>query len=74
MNIKTNLLTVVALCASLLTATAAQKIAGGPKGGRILDKIEPKAKFFVEKDETIGITFYDAAMNEAICKVAGESP
>ena len=62
MNIKTNLLTVAALCAGLLTAHAAEKITGGPKGGRILDKTEPKAEFFVEKDKTISITFYDAAM------------
>ena len=62
MNIKTNILTVAALCVGLLTANAAEKITGGPKGGRILDKTEPKAEFFVEKDKTISITFYDAAM------------
>jgi len=62
MNIKTNLFTVAALCAGLLTAYSAEKITGGPKGGRILDKTEPKAEFFVEKNKTISITFYDAAM------------
>ena len=62
MNIKTNLLTVAALCVGLLTSHAGEKITGGPKGGRILDKTEPKAEFFVEKDKTISITFYDAAM------------
>lgn len=48
------------LCAGLLTAVAA-KIEAGPKGGRILEKTTPKAEFFVEKDKTISITFYDAA-------------
>jgi len=52
-----------ALCAGLLTAAAAEKkIEAGPKGGRILDKTSPKAEFFVEKDRTVTIAFYDAAM------------
>ena len=62
MNSKTNIRAVAALCVGLLTASAAEKITGGPKGGRILDKTEPKAEFFVEKDKTISITFYDPAM------------
>ena len=49
------------LCAGLLTATAAEKVEGGPKGGRILEKTTPKAEFFVEKDKTVSINFYDAA-------------
>lgn len=60
---KTNLriLTVAAaLCGGLFTAVAAEKkVEGGPKGGRILDKTSPKAEFFVEKDRTVTITFYD---------------
>ena len=48
------------LCAGLLTVAAA-KIEGGPKGGRILEKTTPKAEFFVEKDRSVSITFYDAA-------------
>jgi hypothetical protein len=48
------------LCAGLLTVVAA-KIEGGPKGGRILEKTTPKTEFFVEKDRTVSITFYDAA-------------
>ena len=52
-----------ALCAGLLTAVAAEKkVEGGPKGGRILDKTSPKAEFYVEKDRTVTIAFYDAAM------------
>jgi hypothetical protein len=36
--------------------------AGGPKGGRLLDDTEPRAEFFVEKDNTATITFYDDAL------------
>jgi hypothetical protein len=49
------------LCAGLFTATAADKVEAGPKGGRILEKTNPKAEFFVEKDRTVSINFYDAA-------------
>ena len=51
-----------ALCAGLLTVNAADKIVGGPKGGRLLDKTEPRAEFFMEKDRTVTIAFYDAAL------------
>jgi hypothetical protein len=52
-----------ALCAGLLTLNAAdRKTIGGPKGGRLLDKTEPRAEFFVEKDRTVTIAFYDAAL------------
>lgn len=51
------------LCMGLLTASAAdKKHLGGPKGGRLLEKTEPKAEFFLEKDHTATITFYDAAL------------
>ena len=52
------------LCAGLLTAIAADKskVQAGPKGGRILEKTTPKAEFFVEKDKSVSICFYDAAM------------
>jgi hypothetical protein len=53
----------VALCAGLLTVTAAdKKLLGGPKGGRLLEKTEPMAEFFLEKDHTVTITFYDAVL------------
>lgn len=59
---KTSLLALAGvLCAGFLTAAAAEKVEGGPKGGRILEKTKPKAEFFVEKDKTVSITFYDAA-------------
>ena len=51
------------LCAGLLTVHAGdKKDLAGPKGGRLLEKTEPKAEFFVEKDHTVTITFYDAAL------------
>ena len=51
------------LCAALLTLHAAdKKHLGGPKGGRLLEKTEPKAEFFLEKDHTVTITFYDATL------------
>ena len=49
------------LIASLPAVNAAEKVAAGPKGGRILGKTDPKAEFFVEKDRTISIRFYDAS-------------
>src|SRR5437867_7177063 len=51
------------LCAGLVALNAAdKKPVGGPKGGRLLEKTEPKAEFFLEKDHTVTITFYDAAL------------
>ncbi|MBM3836607.1 MAG: hypothetical protein FJ398_01385 [Verrucomicrobia bacterium] len=51
------------LCAGLITVNAAdKKHLGGPKGGRFLEKTEPRAEFFLEKDHTVTITFYDAAL------------
>jgi hypothetical protein len=50
------------LCAGLLTLAADKKHLGGPKGGRFLEKTEPKAEFFLEKDHTVTILFYDAAL------------
>ena len=60
------------LCAGLLTLHAAdQKVLAGPKGGRLLEKTEPKAEFYLEKDHTATITFYDAALRPV--PVAGQS-
>ena len=53
----------VALCAGLVAGSATdKKHLGGPKGGRLLEKTEPKAEFFLEKDHTATITFYDASL------------
>ncbi len=38
------------------------KVVGGPKGGRMLEHTDPKAEFFLEKDRTATITFYDSEM------------
>lgn len=58
---KTTLMTLAAiLMAGLFSATAAdKKHLGGPKGGRLLEKTEPKAEFFLEKDRTATIHFYN---------------
>lgn len=37
-------------------------LVGGPKGGRLLEHTNPQAEFFVEKDNTVTITFYDDAL------------
>lgn len=50
------------LIAGLLTTFAAEKVEAGPKGGRLLGKAAPRAEFFVEKDKTVSVTFYDAAL------------
>jgi hypothetical protein len=53
----------VLLCAGLLTLNAAdKKHLGGPKGGRLLEKTDPKAEFYLEKDHTATITVYDPAL------------
>lgn len=58
-----SLLVTTVLLAGLCAASAAdKKNLGGPKGGRLLEKTEPRAEFFVEKDHTVTITFYDAAL------------
>jgi hypothetical protein len=58
-----NILIAGVLLAGLCAAGAAdKKHLGGPKGGRLLEKTEPKAEFFLEKDHTATITFYDAAL------------
>lgn len=52
-----------ALCLGMLSGSAAdKKIIGGPKGGRLLENTEPRAEFFVEKDHTVTVTFYDASL------------
>jgi hypothetical protein len=55
----TFLIVIGILAASLATHAADKKHLGGPKGGRLLEKTEPKAEFYVEKDHTVTIRFYD---------------
>jgi hypothetical protein len=54
------LATIVCIAAFTLSAADKKRI-GGPKGGRLLET-EPKAEFFVEKEHTATITFYDSAL------------
>lgn len=56
-----SILAVVALGIAM-NLSAAEKKVGGPKGGRLLEKTEPKAEFFLEKDHTVTITFYDVTL------------
>ncbi len=44
---------------------------GGPKGGRLLEGTQPKAEFFVEKDNTATVTFYDETLKPVA--VSGQS-
>jgi len=61
-----HIITLVAfIVGATLVAHSAEKIQSGPRGGRLLEKTEPKAEFFVEKDRTATITFYDEK-NKAI--------
>ena len=57
----TQIVTVAALTIGICLAQAA-KITPGPKGGRLLENETPRAEFFVEKDKTVSITFYDASL------------
>ena len=51
-----------ALMLAALTTLGAEKIIGGPKGGKLLEKTTPHAEFFVEQDRSVTITFYGADM------------
>jgi hypothetical protein len=44
------------------TALAENTVKAGPRKGRLLEVEKEKAEFFVEKDRTISIAFYDAEM------------
>lgn len=61
MKTLTQFMAVAALVFGLNLAHA-EKITPGPKGGRLLEGENPRAEFFVEKDKTVTITFYDAAL------------
>lgn len=56
-NIRSLLLTSFALLASAVALVA--KPIPGPKGGRILTTEAPHVEFFVQKDRTIAVSFYD---------------
>ena len=54
-----HIITVLALAVSPALADA--KVKAGPRHGRILELEGVNAEFFVEKDRTVSIAFYDAA-------------
>ena len=57
------LLIALSLTAGLLSSVAAgKKMEAGPNGGRLLEKTSPKAEFLVEKDRTVKVSFFDAAL------------
>ena len=55
-----NILIIAALATS--SAFADTKVKAGPRKGLLLDLGSKQAEFFVEKDRTISIAVYDAAM------------
>ncbi len=61
MKLKSFVIAVAAFC-SAVSLIAAEKIVGGPKGGRLLEVDGQKAEFFVTADRKVEITFYDAAL------------
>ena len=52
------ILAALSLNAAIILSAAEEKV-DGPKGGRLLENESPRAEFFVEKDRTVTITFYD---------------
>ena len=57
------LLIALSLTAGLLSSVAAEKkVEAGPNGGRLLEKTSPKAEFLVVQDQTVKISFFDAAL------------
>ena len=52
------ILIILGLAFASVTLQAAE-IKAGPKGGRMLEKTSPAAEFFVEKDRTVSLTFYN---------------
>ena len=59
---KTLLHTLAILALAVAPALADKTVKAGPRKGRVLELAGQNAEFFVEKDRTISIAFYDAAM------------
>jgi len=57
---KTNIIALAALAASITLAAAAEKIKA-PNGGRIIDSVEPHAEFVINAENKIEIRFLDDA-------------
>lgn len=58
----TKLVTAALLVAFTGNALAEVTVKAGPRKGRILEIENQQAEFFIEKDRTISIAFYDTAM------------
>src|SRR5262245_20371938 len=59
---KTNHCFAVLTALAVTVATFAAKPLAGRRGGRILTTEAPHAEFFVEKDRSVVVSFYDAAL------------
>ena len=59
---KTLLNILLALTVAVTPALADAKVKAGPRKGRVLEMTAKNAEFFVEKDRTVSIAFYDATM------------
>ena len=59
---KTLLNILLALTVAISPALADAKVKAGPRKGRVLEMEAKNAEFLVEKDRTVSIAFYDAAM------------
>ncbi len=58
-----NIIAIAALAAFTTgTALADGKVKAGPRKGRVLELEKQNAEFFVEKDRTVSVAFYDAAL------------
>lgn len=53
---------VLVLVVAMAPAVAGERIKAGPRKGRVLELVAKNAEFFVEKDRTVSIAFYDSAM------------
>ena len=59
---KTLLHSLLTLALAVTPALADASVKAGPRKGRVLEMEAKNAEFFVEKDRTVSIAFYDAAM------------
>ena len=56
------ILTTALFVAFFGSASAAVAVKAGPRKGRILELVNQQAEFFIEKDRSISIAFFDVAM------------
>ena len=58
----TQFIILAVLALGITLAQAGEKVTAGAKGGRLLENESPRAEFFVEKDHSVSLTFYDKDM------------